>query len=128
MTTRGILDTSVVIARTVAGLPGESAISVATLAELHFGVHVARSAELRKGRLHRLAEIEQRFDALPIDDAVARSYGSLAHDVVAAGREPRARTMDILVAATAHAHGLPLYTRNADDFQPFRRAIDIQIV
>jgi len=122
---RGVLDTSVVIATGASSLPDESAISVATLAELHFGVHMARTDEERKARLHRLAEIESRFDALPIDEAVARSYGALAHTVAAAGRKPRTRTMDILVAATAHAHGVAVYTKNLDDFELFRGTVDV---
>lgn len=122
---RGVLDTSVVIATGASSLPDESAISVATLAELHFGVHMARTDEARKARLHRLAEIESRFDALPIDESVARSYGALARTVAAAGRKPHTRTMDILVAATAHAHGVAVYTRNLDDFELFRGTVDV---
>jgi predicted nucleic acid-binding protein len=63
----------VVIARDVEALPGEAAMSAATLAELHFGVHVARTVEERKLRVRRLTEIESRLDALPVDEAVARS-------------------------------------------------------
>jgi len=55
----------------------------------------------------------RRYD---IDDAVAASYGQLAAVVAAAGRQPRARTMDLLIAATTHAHSARLYTRNADNF------------
>ena len=60
--------------------------------------------------------LQQRFDALPVDEAVAASYGRLAAAVVDAGRQPRRRVMDLLIAATAHAHGARLYTRNAADF------------
>lgn len=125
---RGILDTSVVIATAVRELPSESAISAATLAELHFGVHVAPTDEARRLRLRRLAEVESRLEALPIDESVARSYGALAHVVVTAGRHPRARVMDILIAATAHAHQVALYTHNRDDFDVFGDAIDIRPV
>lgn len=117
-----------VIATDVAELPDEAAISVATLAELHFGVHVAADDEARKARLRRLTEVEASFDPLPIDDAVARSYGALAHTVVSAGRRPRTRVMDIFIAATAHAHGLPLYTRNREDFAVFKGVIDLHFV
>lgn len=122
---RGVLDTSVVITTTAATLPDEAAISVATPAELHFGVHMAKTDEARKARLHRLAESESRFDALPIDEAVARSYGALAHSAAAAGGKPRTRTMDILVSATAHAHGVAVYIRNLGDFEPFRQTVDV---
>ncbi len=125
---RGILDTSVVIADQVDDLPDEAAISTATLAELHFGVNVAKSTDQRKLRLRRLSEIESRLDALPIDEAVARSYGALAETVVAAGRQPRARVMDILIAATAHAHGAALYTHGRQDFDVFSNLIDLQPV
>lgn len=128
MPSRGLLDTSVVIAGDVAELPDETAISVATLAELHFGVHLATNDEARKARLRRLAEVESTFDAIPIDDAVARAYGALAHTMVSAGRKPRVRVMDIFIAATAQVHSLPLYTRNADDFRPFEGSIEIRIV
>ena len=113
---RAILDTSVVIAPDISELPGELAVSAVTLAELHFGVLVAREHNVRAERLRRLSILQREFDALPIDDAVAASYGQLAAAVVDAGRQPRARTMDLLIAATAHAHSARLYTRNTGDF------------
>lgn len=113
---RGLLDTSVVIAADVPPIEGELAISAATVAELHFGVLVARDPGARAERLRRLSVLQRTFDALPVDDAVAASYGRVAAAVVAAGRQPRARTMDLLIAATAHAHAARLYTRNGDDF------------
>lgn len=109
------LDTSVLVTTDLAPIPGELAISVASFAELHFSVLVATSAETRAIRLTRLSAVQRRFDALPIDDAVADSYGRLAARVANAGRQPRARVMDLLIAATAHAHGAAVYTRNADD-------------
>lgn len=112
---RAVLDTSVVIATDVGPLPGELAISAVTLAELHFGILVAGEQALRAERLRRLSVLHRQFDALPIDDAVAASYGQLAAAVVVAGRQPRARAMDLLIAATAHAHSARLYTRNASD-------------
>jgi predicted nucleic acid-binding protein len=114
---RALLDTSVVIATDVPELDGDLAISAATLAELHFGVLVARDAGIRAERLRRLSMVERSFDALPIDEAVAASYGQLATAVSAAGRQPRSRVMDLLIAATAHAHSARLYTRNADDLK-----------
>ncbi len=113
---RALLDTSVVIAADVPPLEGELGISAATLAELHFGVLVARDAATRAERLRRLSALQRKFDALPLDDAVAASYGQLAAAVVDAGRQLRARTMDLVIAATAHAHSARLYTRNASDF------------
>jgi hypothetical protein len=113
---RALLDTSVVIATDVGELEGDLAISSVTLAELHFGVLVARDPAARAERLRRLSVLQHRFDALPLDDAVAASYGEIAAAVAQAGRQPRARTMDLLIAATAHAHSARLYTRNPDDF------------
>lgn len=113
---RAILDTSVVIATDVGVLEGELAISSTTLAELHFGVLVAANADVRAERLRRLSILQHKFDALPVDEAVAASYGQLAAAVAKAGRQPRARTMDLLIAATAHAHSARVYTRNAKDF------------
>lgn len=105
---RGLLDTSVVIAQDVVPLSGVLAISAVTLAELHFGVLVARADDVRAERLRRLSVLQRRFDALPLDDAVAASYGRLAAAVVASGRQPRRRVRDLLIAATAHAHGATL--------------------
>lgn len=68
---RAILDTSVVISTDIEPLPGVLAISAATLAELQFGVLVARTPEARSERLRRLSILQQRFDALPIDETVA---------------------------------------------------------
>lgn len=113
---RGILDTSVVIATDVSPLPGNLALSSITLAELHFGVLVAKNAADRSERLRRLLLVERLFDPLPVDEAVAASYGTLAAAVVEAGRQPRSRSLDLLIAATAHAHDARLYTRNPSDF------------
>lgn len=113
---RAIFDTSVVIGGSVAPIPGVLAISAVTLAELHFGVLVATTPEVRAERLRRLSVLQQHFDALPVDEAVAVSYGRLAAAVIDAGRQPRRRVMDLLIAATAHAHRARLYTRNPGDF------------
>lgn len=122
---RALLDTSVVIATDIAPLEGELAISAATLSELHFGVLVAPDPAVRAERLRRLSVLQRSFDALPIDEAVAASYGRLAAAVVAAGRQPRARTMDLLIAATAHAHDARLYTRNADVLHGVRDLVEV---
>ncbi|NLT30466.1 MAG: type II toxin-antitoxin system VapC family toxin [Propionibacterium sp.] len=125
---RGLLDTSVVIATDVTPLPGILAISTVTLAELHFGVLVATSTEVRAERLRRLSILQRRFDALPLDEDVAASYGHLAAAVVEAGRQPRRRAMDLLIAATAHAHDAVLYTRNPEDFGGLQDLVDVRVV
>jgi predicted nucleic acid-binding protein len=111
---RVLLDTSVLIG---AESPGdlEGAISVASLAELHFGVLVARDDEERSRRAQRLGVVEATFDPLPVDAAVAREWGRLAAAVAARGAQPRRRTTDLVIAATANVHGVPLLTRNAAD-------------
>ncbi|QDP98050.1 type II toxin-antitoxin system VapC family toxin [Microlunatus elymi] len=123
---RAILDTSVVIATDVAPLDGELAISAITLAELHFGVLIATDLATRAERLRRLTILQRRFDApLPVDEPVADSYGRLASAVVDAGRQPRRRNMDLLIAATAHAHSARLYTRNPDDFRGLEDLVEV---
>lgn len=125
---RALLDTSVIIAGDVAPVPGVLAISAINLAELHFGVLVATTAAVRADRLRRLSILHKHFDALPVDDAVAISYGRLVAAVVEAGGQPRRRAMDLLIAATAHAHGARLYTRNIDDFAGLEGLLDIAAI
>jgi predicted nucleic acid-binding protein len=121
----GILDTSVLVATDITPIRGELAISAVSLPELHFGVPVAKDEQIRATRLARLSAVQRRFDALPVDDALADSYGRLAARVAQVGRRPRARVMDLLIAATAHAHGATVYTRNAKDLAGFEDLIVI---
>lgn len=122
---RGVLDTSVLIASDVGPLEGDIAISSVSLAELHFGVLVTADGAVRASRLRRLSDIERRFDPLPIDEAVATSYGQIATAVVNAGRQPRARVMDLLIAATAHAHNARLYTQNPKDLAGLEGLVEV---
>jgi len=128
---RGLLDTSVLIAREEdsqleSSLPQEIAISVATLAELHYGVLVAKDDEKRQHRLRRLGIIEATFQPVPIDAGIARAFATVAHAVKTAGRQPRARVMDLWIAATAMALKLPLYTRNLEDFEGLQHLIEVR--
>lgn len=125
---KAILDTSVLIATDVGPLEGELAISAAALAELHFGVLVTTNVAVRAERLRRLSDFQRRFTALPVDDAVATSYGQLAAAVTAAGRQPQSRVMDLLIAATAHAHSARLYTRSPRDLIGTEHLIEIVTV
>ena len=120
-----ILDTSVLLGPDPGVIEAEVAISAISLAELHFGVLVASSPAVRAERLRRLSIIEKTFDALPVDDSVAREYGRLAAAVVAAGRQPRARLADLLIAATAAAHQATLWTRNASDLVGLEGVVDV---
>lgn len=117
---RGLLDTSVVIDLdqvSVDALPVEVAISAVTMAELAAGPHAATDPDERSRRQDRLQRAEAVFDPLPFTTEAARAYGRVFAAIAAAGRKPRgARAVDLLIAATALAEGLPLYTRNPDDF------------
>lgn len=124
---RLILDTNILIDGLVPTDPGvEAAISVATLAELRFGVLIARTPETRSARMRVLSSAESALAALPIDDAVASSYALLATKAVEAGRQPRARAFDLLIAATAHAHGAGLVTRDVRDFTGLDDLLEIR--
>ncbi|HZS22845.1 MAG TPA: PIN domain-containing protein, partial [Pseudonocardiaceae bacterium] len=97
-------------------------------AELHFGVLVARDGATRAERLRRLSILQRQLDALPLDEAVAASYGRLAAAITDIGRQPRARAMDLLIAATAHAHSARLYTRNTEDLRGLEDLVEIVAV
>jgi predicted nucleic acid-binding protein len=125
----GLLDTSVVIdwddPDVSAALPDEAAICAITLAELTAGPHLAsRGAEAAR-RQARLQQLEATFDPIPFDVTAARSYGQLVAAVVESGRSHRRRIADLLIAATAHANGLALYTRNPDDFSGLGSLIEV---
>jgi predicted nucleic acid-binding protein len=98
-------------------LPQEPLISAVTLAELSVGPLVAATPEQRTARQAHLQQAEADFDALPFDAAAARAFGRLAAALRQAGRKPAARSYDAMIAATALAHGIPLYTCNPDDFE-----------
>ena len=116
----GLLDTSVVIdaedLAVVAALPETAMISSITLAELAAGPHLARESSEKARRQARLQQVESVFDPLEFDAAAARSYGQVVAAITATGRIHRSRIADLLIAAVAHANGLPLYTRNPQDF------------
>ena len=120
MTAPGLLDTSVVIdwydPVVRKALPDQIAISAVTAAELAVGPLLAADPVEAAKRQTRLQEVEARFEPIPFDAAAARGYGLLAAAALAGGRHPRTRFADLLIAATAHAHQLDLYTRNAADF------------
>ncbi len=126
---RGLLDTSVIIDLETIGaasLPTEVAISAVTLAELAAGPHATDDPAERSRRQDRLQRTEAAFDPLPFDADAARAYGLVFSAVINAGRKPRgARAVDLLVAATAVAASLPLYTRNPDDFGSLDELIEV---
>jgi predicted nucleic acid-binding protein len=126
--TKGLLDTSVVIDHDVidaALLPDESAISAVTLAELAAGPHATQDTDERARRQDRLQWAISTWDPLPFDAEAARAYGRMFAAARAAGRSSRARLADLLIASTAAANSLPVYTRNPSDFDALKSIIKI---
>lgn len=125
---QGLLDTNILILRKwiePAGLPDEMAISAISLAELSAGPHqIRRNDEQdlydeyaeRARRLEVLQRAESEFDPVPFDAEAARIFGRVTSAIIAAGRKPRRRITDLMIASTAIAEGLPLYTTNPGDF------------
>ena len=126
---QGLLDTNIIILRRWIQpdeLPDEMAISAITLAELSAGPHEVRPSAEQSGyeehaerarRLDILQRAESEFDPIPFDAEAARIYGRVTAAVIAAGRKPRRRASDLMIAATAIAADLPLFTTNPDDFK-----------
>ncbi|MDX3226282.1 type II toxin-antitoxin system VapC family toxin [Streptomyces sp. ME19-01-6] len=126
---QGLLDTNVMILRRWVDadeLPAEVAISAITLAELSAGPHEVRRNEEqddydehaeRARRTDVLQRAENEFDPIPFDAEAARIYGRVCAAVISAGRKPRRRVADLMIAAIAIAEGLPLFTTNPDDFK-----------
>jgi len=129
---RGLIDTSVVIDLELmesSDLPVELAVSAVTMAELAAGPHATADPAERARRQDRLQRAEATFEPLPVDAPVARAYGRVYAAAAAAGRETRGRrAFDLLIAATAIAAGLPLYTRNPDDFTDLSDMLQIVAV
>ena len=123
---RALLDTSVLIGDT-APENVEAGISVASIAELHFGVLIAADDDERGRRTQRLGAIEATFDPLPITAAVAREWGRLAAAVSGRGGQPRRRSMDLAIAATANVHKVPLLTENTGDFTIISDLVDARL-
>ena len=117
---RGILDTSTVILLPRLSnpdvLPVEPYITAITLAELSVGPLVARSDQERAARQAHLQQAESDFDPIPFDAAAARAFGQVAASLRRSGRKTAARAYDAMIAATAIASALPVYTCNPDDF------------
>ena len=129
--TRGLLDTSVVVDHDLvdpALLPDESAIAAVTLAELAAGPHATKDEQERARRQDRLQWAAATWDPIPFNTEAARSYGRVFAATRAAGRSSRTRLADLLIASTAIANGLPLYTRNPADFASLEQIVTVVAV
>lgn len=126
---RGVLDTSVVIdLPDIAdeSLPEAATITAITLAELSQGPQLARDERSRAERIERLQVAEREYRSpLPFDARAARRYGTFVALILASGRHPRARRLDLMIAATAAVNDLPLFTCNVDDFAGLHDAMTI---
>jgi tRNA(fMet)-specific endonuclease VapC len=116
----GVLDTStlILLGRITAldALPDAVFITAVTLAELSVGPLVATTDEDRVARQAHLQAAEADFDPLPFDAAAARAFGGVAASLRRSGRKTTARAYDAMIAATAIAADLPVYTCNPSDF------------
>jgi predicted nucleic acid-binding protein len=134
---QGLLDTNIMVLRkwiNAEELPAEMAITAITLAELSAGPHQVRGSEEqsdydehaeRARRMDVLQRAENEFDPIPFDVEAARMYGRICAAVVSAGRKPRRRVADLMIAAIAAAEELPLFTTNPDDFKGLDTLITI---
>jgi predicted nucleic acid-binding protein len=123
-----LLDTSVIIdppAQGIASFADEVSISAVTVAELHYSVGASTDAVEQLHRRQRLQLVLDTYDVVVFDAEVAEFYGLLANIVRQAGRNPRPRRMDLLIAATALRHGYPLATRNGADLRHLERVLTI---
>ena len=107
-------------------MPQEAGIAAITLAELAAGVHAAQDPRERALRQERLQRVEATLEAIPFDAGAARTYARVFAAVMAGGRQARGkRAIDLLIAATAASAGLPLYTRNPEDFSGLTGVVDV---
>ena len=130
--TTALLDTSVLVdladATVLAALPNDAAVSTISLAELAAGPSLATNRLERARRVAHLQQIEALFAPVDFDRAAARSYGIIVAAVAGSGRTHRTRLADLLIAATAHARGFDLCTRDASDFAGLSDLISVLVV
>jgi toxin FitB len=127
----GVLDTCTyidlgVLEPTV--LPAVPELTAVTLAELHQGVATARTATARSARMEKLGAAVADFEPLAFDGEAASRFGTLVSLTLATDRNPRPRRSDLMIAAIASVRGLPLFTRNADDFKGLEDVVTVVAV
>ena len=126
-----VVDTSIVAAFRLydpSELPDTMVMTAVTLGELSCGPHATDDPAKRAGRVAVLQHAEATFDPLPYDQGAARLYGQMCAAVRAAGRQPRSRASDLMIAATAASNALPLYTANPDDFKGVEGLLEVVAV
>jgi len=123
---RAILDTSVLIENPDVQGVSQAAISTISLAELYFGALTAADADERMRRVAQLGFIESNFQAIPLDEEIGRTLGQLQAAVSERGANPRKRTADLAIAATAIVREAVLFTRNYKDFKLIDDLIDVR--
>ena len=124
----GLLDTNILILRRRIDhtqLPDVMSISSITLAELSAGPHHTDDPEERARRVDVLQRVASEFDPLPFDTESARAFGRVSAAVLAAGRTPRRRVADLMIASVAIAHRMPLFTTNPDDFNGLKALLEV---
>jgi predicted nucleic acid-binding protein len=126
-----VIDTSIVAAIRLfdpAELPETMLITAVTLGELSYGPHATDDPARRAGRVAVLQHAEATFEPLPYDQSAARLYGQICAAVRAAGRKPRKRASDLMIAATAASNELALYTANPEDFRGSEKLVEVVAV
>jgi len=125
---KAILDTSILISRRPPPSGLDASISAVSIAELHFGIHVAADDAQRRERVALMGLVESRFPRpIPFDDRVARVVGQLKATVASRGGKPRSRLADLAIAATAVAHGAVLLTLNPKDLNLVKDLVAIRV-
>jgi predicted nucleic acid-binding protein len=123
-----VVDTSIIAALKLfdpSELPDTILITAVTLGELSFGPHATDDPVKRAGRVAVLQHVEATFEPLPYDQSAARLYGQICAAIRAAGRQPRKRSSDLQIAATAASNQFPLYTANPDDFKGTEGLVEV---
>lgn len=126
-----VVDTSIIAAMKLydpAELPNTMVITAVTLGELSYGPHATDDPAKRASRVAVLQHAESTFEPLPYDQGAARLYGQICAAVRAAGRQPRMRASDLMIAATAGSNELALYTANPDDFMGSEGLVEVVAV
>lgn len=124
----GVVDTSIIAAIRLyepSELPDTMLVTAVTLGELSYGPNATDDAAKRAGRIAVLQHVEATFDPLPYDQASARLYGQICAAVRTAGRQPRIRASDLMIAATAASNDFPLYTANPADFKGAENLVEV---